>query len=156
MANKVVRRLWEAVNVNGLSHGVGYLCVWFGVSHVAIGLASIIDPSLYANSAYDWVTGILSIRTWGFLMLLNGLLLLWSGIKRKTEIARAGLVVYFSIQWLFGLSILLLTFDGSHGAFAGAIQWWTGPVVCFIVLMRPVKSHHSLSEDINSVDAAAE
>ena len=131
--------LLKALNVNGLSKTVGQMCLWFGFVHLSIGLVSIFAPHLYEQGAYEWVTNIMPIRAWGFFMVLNGILLAWSGWFRKTEAARIGLVIYTGIQWVFAASIWVLTLDGQWGAFAGTLQWMTGPAIGFILLIRPLK-----------------
>lgn len=148
----LIDKPFAAMAENGLYPIFGKVCLWFGFIHVSMGLASLINPSLYENTAYQLAEDIFPIRVWGFIMFTSGLLLLWAGWKKKTNAARIGISIYATVQWVFGVSVLYLTVTGSYGAFAGFLQWMTGPIVAYIIVMRPMASG-IVNSAIESVDA---
>lgn len=130
--------LYRYLRKNNLRPVVSVLAAYLGTTHILIGLAALAHPQWYASAAYAKAERVLPIQAWGALMLITGLTLVAAAIWRLSNLVRVGLIWYSTIQWMFGISVLWLTVEGSIGAFAGFFQWITGSVAALIVLSGPV------------------
>lgn len=149
---RIFQRLDSGLSENSLFPTIAMMYGFFGLVHIVIGAFAIFEPSLYESGAYEWVRNFAPIRVWGVAMIATGSLLTFAAWKGRSLAARAGLLAYTVIQWMFGVSIFVLTLEGSTGAIAGTFQWMTGPIVALVILSRPVKPSPAEVKVANAID----
>ena len=101
------------------------------------GLVFTLLPHLVQSGAYAWATGIMGPVWWGLTMLATSAtasFALWDDGRYPIGgvAARVALVLSGLIGGTFGLSIFVLTLNGTTSAITGASKWW----VFFLIATR--------------------
>ena len=108
------------------------------------GLTFALTPHLVSSGAYAWANNLpgMTATRWGIFMLLTSVVAmfaLWDDGRFKVGdiAARVAMVMHGIVGGLFGLSIFVLTLEGSSSAITGATKWW----VLFIIPLRFLRYH---------------
>lgn len=103
--------------------------------------ACLLHPSFLRSSAYGWVFDLSGGETWpvGFCFAAVVFLILGGVHQRSVTLLAFGLALSMFVQFTFGLSVFLLTLDGTVSAITGTMQWWTIAWVNGWLLWRQAK-----------------
>ncbi len=116
------------------------------------GLIWLSVPGFVSGTSYDFARRVLPQRGWGVVFLVCGLLAGVALVERlpdrwRLAAAVTGVSGYGAAAATIGLSIAVLTFQGSTAALTGAVKWW----LPFFVSLR-VMAAHALVRDLEGVD----
>lgn len=109
-----------------------------GLDALVWGLA----PEFVTSSAYDFVRQVMPQRAWAAVLAtaaISALVALWERVPPGTRhvAAVAALVLHGTVCATVGLSIAVLTLQGSEAALTGATKWWLPFAISIRILTRP-------------------
>jgi hypothetical protein len=107
---------------------------WVATVHGLFAYFAWERPDLLESGAYAFATGLMPLQVWAVTSAAVTLTLAHSWFKHSLVVAFVGLGLALPTQVIFGLSILLLTLEGSASAIIGSVQWWTMAVANGLVL----------------------
>lgn len=112
--------------------------LWVVLASAVGAWACLLHPEFLASSAYDWVFRLSGGETWPVGWAFTAVIaLLLGGVHQRSEtLLSAGLALSTFLHFSFGLSIFLLTLDGTVSAIIGSMQWWAVAWVNGWVLWR--------------------
>jgi len=132
------RKLYKSLSKNGLRRSIAELSIILGAVHIVSGVVLIADPGDFGGRGFYELVDFMPFALWGAVFLIVGLTLLTAGIKRRSNLARIGLMGYLTIQWIWALSFMYFTFEHSDIGVVNFLQWMTGPAVVYSVLRHSV------------------
>lgn len=109
--------------------GMRWWLLVVAVVQVITGVCMLVFPELLKSQAYDVAFDMLPIYVWGWLALLVGVAAEVARLVRSWVLAVFALGVFMWSQFIFGLSIFALTWQGVDSAIVGSVQWWMSAVV---------------------------
>lgn len=98
---------------------------WVGLIHAALAYFAWSRPDLLETPAYSWATGILPLQSWAVVSACVAALIAYGLVTRRIFASLLGLGLALPTQVVFGLSIFILSFEGTISAVIGAAQWWS-------------------------------
>jgi hypothetical protein len=129
------------------------LRIWLAmiiVEVLALGLASMVYPEWYRNTAYDFARSIIPIEAWGVIWFAIGVVMVVALMlgARLHGVLRVTLAWHGVVQTVWAASILALTLNGSAlGAFAGSLQWGIVGLVSMLWAGATLTIHRHAADD---------
>lgn len=96
---------------------------WVGIQTLLGGLVMLIYPHWYRTTSYDFARDVLPLEVWGVVWTITGAICLTMVRRLKLKNFIASIVLISSIHLAWSVSIFTQTFNGSTGAFLGAMVW---------------------------------
>lgn len=125
----------DELHPEGLHRATTAWLAWSTLYMSTLSVLFLVYPELLENTAYELAERIMRFRLWAVAAGLSAFLTGWAALRGAARPAIFGLAIGAQITFIFGLSIMALTFEGSLAAMAGSITWWT-PTAVYVWFLK--------------------